>query len=134
MTTSADPITLSPAAAEWLVSGEQGISSRTMFNWLALGRRTAVLGGFSPGHPYDFDDFQRCERLLRQVPELRPLLPRMASFDEEWAALVRRWDDIVRVAEEEVPGFFEKPRYSRPWPTKAGILIDAVLDVARSDR
>jgi len=39
------------------------------------------------------------ERLLRAVPTLRPLLPAMSTVSPAWAALVEKWDQIVKVME-----------------------------------
>lgn len=75
-------------AIRWLAKGEVGLSSRCMALWLAFGERS---DDFYPRDPADFD---RCLRLLQSAPGLRTRLPRMAELSPEWAALVRRWDDI----------------------------------------
>jgi hypothetical protein len=100
---------MSPEADAWLVDGSQGISSRTIFDHLVLGREAGT--SFArPGHgaPGDPDDFQRCERLLRQVPGLRERLPELDSCHcdgPSWAALVARWDEIVETIDRECPGW-----------------------------
>jgi hypothetical protein len=81
-----------------------------------------VLGRESPDHdiPYDPDDFQRCERLLRAVPGLRDRLPEMAACDAHymyrgvarsrgsaWAELAQRWSEIADVIEAECPGVLD---------------------------
>jgi hypothetical protein len=109
------PLTLSPEAIGWLVDGSHGRSSRTIFDHLVLGRE-------SPGHdiPYDPDDFQRCERLLRAVPGLRERLPELAACDvvftfrgvarsrgAAWAELAARWSEIAAVIDAECPGLLD---------------------------
>lgn len=83
--------TLSIEATNWLASGERGISSNTIFTHLT---GVDALRDWGMDHPHDPADFRRCRLLVAQVPELRPLLPRMADVSPVWAALVNRWDEI----------------------------------------
>lgn len=71
----------------WLRCDDTGLSSCYM---------ASVLGGFSReyAHPHDVDDFGRCSRLLRSVPEFRGSLRVMKSCSPQWAKLVERWDAI----------------------------------------
>lgn len=95
---------LSSYAVNWLANGERGISSNTMFT-----RLTGVdaMGGWTYcNHPHDPADFQRCERLLRAVPELRERLHLMAEESPEWARLVARWPEINSMLLEEIPGVY----------------------------
>ncbi len=95
---------MSPAAIEWHLHGEHGISSEAIFDRLSF-------GGTSPrwnsNHPLDPSDFRRCELLLRAVPEFRSRLSEMAAESPVWAALVSRWQEIAALLEEEVPGVYE---------------------------
>ena len=120
-----DIVGLSAAATEWLVSGEQGLSSKAMFHRLVLGRRVRPFD-----YPHDPDDFRRCELLLREVPGLRERLPAMASAHPYWAALVRSWDRIVKTMEDESPGVFERP--PRTWST--GIAQDLMTGLYLASR
>lgn len=97
--------TLSSEAVEWLMSGERGLSSRAIFDWLLSRRMDRQWGA---AYPVDPDDFRRCELLLREVPELRPRLSEMADLRPEWAALVEHWGEIVALMEEEAPLAFER--------------------------
>lgn len=98
--------------ANWLATGERGISSEAIVSHLTGvpvgGRRWA--GG---DHPYDPDDFWRCERLLRAVPLARLAFPLMASRSPVWSALVEAWDELVELGESEVPGIFDGPAHGR---------------------
>ena len=44
--------------------------------------------------PYDSDDFGRCYRLLKAVPEWRGRLSEVAAVLPKWAPLVERWDEL----------------------------------------
>jgi hypothetical protein len=91
------------ALNEWFASGERGISSETIvMNLTGRGRPK-----YGPDVPCDPSDFRRCELLLREVPLLRLMLPKMAEQGPVWAALVERWDEIVATCEKEVPGCFD---------------------------
>lgn len=90
------------AFAMWLATGERGISSETIASHL-----TGVPIAKYRDHPYDPSDFRRCERLLRAVPLARATFSSMAEVSPTWARFVERWDELVALAEEEVPGVFE---------------------------
>ena len=95
----------------WLASGERGLSSEAIVSHLTgqqVGRRWG--GG---DHPYDPDDFRRCEMLLRAYPLARLAFPAMTSRSEVWARLVDAWDELVALGEEEVPGIFSGPARGR---------------------
>lgn len=102
------------AFREWVNHGERGLSSEAIVH-----RLTGILlsGRYWSGkdHPADPSDFRRCERLLRQVPSARLLLPLMADVSPVWARFVEEWDSLVALGEEEVPGIFDGPaRWSAP--------------------
>ena len=96
---AANPV-LSPDAAAWLASGERGVSSNTMFEYLTGVKATR---GWGRSHPHDPGDFRRCRLLLERVPELVPLLPRMAEVSPVWAALVAGWDSLCATMDAECP-------------------------------
>ena len=91
---------LSPDAAAWLADGERGISSNTMFEYLTGVKATR---GWGRSHPRDPGDFRRCRLLLERVPDLVPLLPRMAEVSPVWAALVAGWDSLCATMDAECP-------------------------------
>lgn len=97
----------------WLSFGERGTSSEAIVSFLVHGyepRRHST--------PLDPMDFRRCELLLRHVPALRSVFPRMASASPEWARLVEHWDEIKATLEAEVPGIWEPhPRGHAPRAT-----------------
>ena len=67
----------------------------------------SALGGHWPKwgvhYPHDPDDLSRCRKLLEAVPELKPLLPRMAEASPVWAELVSRWDELCALMDAEAP-------------------------------
>jgi hypothetical protein len=99
-------------AAQWLATGERGISSEAILSTLT-GLPMKSAHGFG-NHPHDPDDFKRCEMLLRAVPEFRERLGEMAAVSPVWAGLVARWDEIAALAELEIPGLFEGRQGSAP--------------------
>jgi hypothetical protein len=76
---------------KWALTGETGASSKCMAAHLT--------GSECDGsYPHDGGDFGRCVGLLAAVPELRPLLTKMAEVNRYWAALVPEWDRIQALA------------------------------------
>ncbi len=90
---------LSTQATNWLANGRRGISSNTIFTTLT---GVDALNGSRGSHPRDPADLDRCLALLNEVPELRPLLPNMATVSTKWAALIANWDEIERCHLDEV--------------------------------
>ncbi len=99
---------LLPIAAftQWLAFGERGISSEAIVTHLT-GVQVSRWG--SSFEPLDPGDFRRCERLLRQVPIARLAFGAMRDVSPQWAGLVEMWDELVALAEDEVPGIFDQP-------------------------
>ncbi|MFC9966302.1 hypothetical protein ACFVH4_18900 [Nocardia ignorata] len=91
----------------WLQFGERGLSSEAIVTQLT-GVHLSGRPWTGWDHPHDPSDFRRCERLLRQVPQARVHLVAMKA-DPVWARLVDAWDELVALAEEEVPGCFDGP-------------------------
>lgn len=82
----------------WLLSGDSGISSKTI---------CAVMTGSKmedpgPDIPYDPSDFGRCYRLLALFPEWRERLGEVAEKFPMWGPMVKAWDELTTLYEEEV--------------------------------
>lgn len=90
---------------KWLAVGEHGESALAIVTKLRDG--LGLLGcGTSTQHPHDPDDLRRCLLLLRDAPELRGELHRMAEVSPQWAALVRAWPELEASFEAEAgPGW-----------------------------
>jgi hypothetical protein len=54
-------------------------------------------------YPRDPEDFGRCYRMLRAVPELLPLVPKMAEHSDKWKALAESWSELEALYVEELP-------------------------------
>ena len=82
----------------WIQHGQRGISSETIVEVLT-GRK---LVKYYKSHPHDPDDFSRCYKLLKMIPELRAALPLMRSQSKAWSNLVDNWDTLTGMYEENV--------------------------------
>jgi len=81
----------------WSRSDDTGASSRRMAYVL-------MDGGFHrPAYPLDPDDFGRCYRFLKAVPEAREKLSLMSNDSDVWKRYVEHWDEMERLWEEESP-------------------------------
>lgn len=86
---------MSKQAQEWLLRGERGMSSDTMF---------AVLSGSEikdKSYPHDPSDLRRCRLLLDQVPEFAGRVGEIASVSKEWAGLVDVWELLCTTMDAE---------------------------------
>lgn len=95
---------LDPVAAEWLATGEHGMSSATIFYRLTGVRPNILRDDDDPvSHPFDPDDLRRCRLLLEQAPSLQARLGEMRVASPIWAALVDAWDDLCATMDAECP-------------------------------
>lgn len=58
-------------------------------------------GHFRPDIPYDPGDFGRCYRLLQHFPEWHTRLPEVAAKYPVWGPMVKAWDELTALYEEE---------------------------------
>jgi hypothetical protein len=82
---------------EWLLSGDIGVSSKTI---LSVMTGSKMISTFGPDIPYDNGDFGRCYRLLQAFPEWRARLPEVAAQYPEWGPMVDAWDELTRLYEQ----------------------------------
>ena len=108
---------------DWLCSGEIGSSSKQMAMWIAFGKKTDR--GFGIDHPHDPDDFDRCLKYLKRVPEARADLYRLADLSPVWKALFENWDRIEASQLEEIGINWKKGR-SAP---KTYALMRSIIDL-----
>ncbi len=89
-----DPMT-HKGLTEWLGSRHTGASARAIVAEIAsVGEKTGL-------YPSDGADFERCEKLLTDVPSLRlDFIGRMPEVNAYWAALVPEWENI-KAAEDK---------------------------------
>lgn len=88
-------------AAEWIIRGETGASSETIWAVMmgAVTDENLSAACFSP--PRDPSDFRRCRLLLELIPEWRPRLGEVADLFPEWSGLVKAWDELDALYDEE---------------------------------
>lgn len=83
-------------AVEWLVGGDTGISSKTM---------CAALFGVNPKDsdmPHDADDFGRCLRFIRFMPDgTKDIVFKKLSDKPEWVEIGKRWNELVELYDQE---------------------------------
>lgn len=83
-------------AVEWLVGGDTGISSKTM---------CAALFGAGPKYsdmPHDADDFGRCLRFIRFMPDgTKDIVFKKISDKPEWVEIGKRWDEMVDLYDQK---------------------------------
>jgi hypothetical protein len=84
---------LQERALWWIANGETGSSSKTMWNCF-MGA-----ANFEINHPYDPDDFKRCYKLLKAVPEWNTHLYKLKPLSRQWSNLVDNWDKLTEMYE-----------------------------------
>jgi len=82
---------------EWLLSGDTGISSKTILAVMTGSKKT---DSFGIDVPRDSSDFGRCYRLLQLFPEWRVRLPEVAEAYPIWSPMVAAWDELSAMYEE----------------------------------
>jgi hypothetical protein len=95
----APPVTepIEVRAEWWLLRGEVGVSSRTIFSAMTGG--TARVYDF----PHDPDDFRRCKLLLDLIPEWRAELGKVTERFPWFKPFIERWDQFEALYAEELP-------------------------------
>jgi hypothetical protein len=106
----------------WMMTGSVGMSSKAMAAHLC----GAPCDG---SYPHDPDDLNRCLLFLEAVPEARAELPRMATLNKVWAALVMRWEEIEAAFLAEVGRDWRKAKRA----PNTYRLMREVIDTANKD-
>ena len=88
---------------QWIVEGEIGVSSKTMWAVLMdVAHGPQRLDGRHYDIPHDPDDFRRCFKLIIQVG-WRARLPEVAECFPAWKPYIERWNDLEKLYIEEHP-------------------------------
>ena len=82
-------MTVYQRATQWIVSRDVGTSSRTIWSVMQM------VEPDDHDTPSDSDDFGRCYRLLKLIPEWRENLTLVAYRYPSWAPLIREWDRLT---------------------------------------
>lgn len=96
-------------AMAWLANGDTGTSSLTIWHTLMHSGKTTKYSDV----PYDPDDFGRCYRLLKVMPQWRARLSEVAARYPAWAPLVDAWDELTALYESEAPSGKAPRLYAR---------------------
>jgi hypothetical protein len=78
----------------WITHGHVGMSSKSIWAYF-MGQKEP-----SPNHPYDPDDFGRCYKLFKAVPEWRERVSELKSLSVEWHRLSLHWDKLTEMYEQ----------------------------------
>ena len=81
---------------EWLANGETGLSSKTMAFVIGFGVVPKKVN-----YPRDPSDLRRCMQLLSVAPKMRHCLDKIAEIHPVWAEIVKHWDELERLYNEE---------------------------------
>ncbi|WP_313052904.1 hypothetical protein [Pantoea piersonii] len=106
--------------ALWFANGERGISSKTIAS-IAVG---AEAGDWDC--PHDADDFSRCYKLLKRIPELRGVLPVVAEKCPQWKPLVAIWDELTHLYETDLDECHRKIMTVRDECRRAGGWVELI--------
>jgi hypothetical protein len=95
---------------EWIVSGNTGTSSKTIWSHFVINSRPG--GNFGAMTPSDPSDFLRCYWLLKLAPEWRDRIAEMGQRYPEWKPLTDNWDELEKMIESVWPkscasGYYE---------------------------
>lgn len=112
--------------ARWFASDYTGVSSETIAS-IALGMTEPERHGWDM--PYDSGDFGRCYRLIKKIPELRDVLPRVAELCPQWKPIVEIWDELVALYEADEA---EEPVYEKEPPKGRGRFRRTIMVNKRS--
>jgi hypothetical protein len=97
------PPSLPPGAANWLKTGERGLSSEAIFSHLT----GFPISGSRLPPPYDSGDFLRCQKLLIAVPSFADRIGEMASVSPVWAVIAAHWAEIDALMSESTTKAYE---------------------------
>lgn len=78
----------------WMTNGETGQSSKSIWAYF-MGQKE-----LHPNHPYDPDDFRRCYKLFKVIPEWRARVSELKCLSVEWHRLSLHWDKLTDMYEQ----------------------------------
>lgn len=78
----------------WIVSGDTGISSVTMWAALMGVPYTSYDGTRADNYPHDADDFGRCYRLVKSCGITKEELRKVADVYPYWKPIIDNWEHL----------------------------------------
>lgn len=82
----------------WLDNGDRGVSSETML--------AVCFGSIKPnmyGTPRDANDFYRCYKLLKCLPEMKTRFHLLRNLPK-WERIIDNWDNLEKMLEKMIAG------------------------------
>jgi hypothetical protein len=116
---------------EWLCSGERGLSSEFIVDYLYGFPLIEGHWRGTPHHPFDPSDLRRCLLLLADSPETATEFPRMRTASPEWVRLVDAWPALAAQLTEEIGDLRGPANWSAPLTYAA---MKRVLDEPERER
>ncbi|WKW45497.1 hypothetical protein P3875_06810 [Myroides sp. JBRI-B21084] len=111
---------------EWIVFGEVGMSSKTMWAVVSNTINPNNIKKFRAEIPYDADDFSRCYKLWKDCKlsdsdllKIKETYPIWQPFIDNWYELVRRYESNEKMY-KYMSNLVEKGRLNAGW-----IKVDA---------
>lgn len=81
----------------WAMSDDVGMSSK--FLAFKLSGVPSLITDYAL--PYDVDDFSRCYKLIKSVPDLKNNFQKLAAEDASWQIILTQWDALQEFYESE---------------------------------
>jgi hypothetical protein len=88
---------------EWIVNGEVGVSSKTMWSAIKGVAKGNEQMGWNFDTPSDPDDFRRCYLFYKQCNLTKEDLQTVAKVFKWYKPFMDAWDEMVKLYEEESP-------------------------------
>ena len=85
------------SAQKWLLTGDRGISSETIFG--AISGLWINRNQYPPSDP---SDFYRCYKLIKEVPEWKNELYKVAKLSNTWRNVIDKWNELSKLLEEQM--------------------------------
>lgn len=122
--------TIEERVISWLLSGDTGNSAKTIVKYFLQACNDIYFRSNSmfpykiskittpavPICPSDFDDFERCYKLLEIIPEWKEKIHNIAKLSPQWETLIDNWDAIEkRYLEREKYGWLDNYSFYRKY-------------------
>lgn len=94
-------LTVGERVIQWLTNGDTGLSSKSML-YILSDRKYAFQKTFEKFGlclPSDSDDFGRCYRLIKLIPELKENFNKLSDVSPNWELFVDNWEKLSHLYE-----------------------------------
>lgn len=87
---------------EWIIEGEVGTSSKTIWAVMMGIVKTPKSCGGNYDTPRDPDDFSRCYKLLKLFPQWESRIDEVGVMFPKWQPFCREWDKLTKMFEQSL--------------------------------